>query len=209
MDTRFSELLENNPVASKRLFKLNQQILSEAVGETRFSSFMERVLSILQRTFGSEEVMIITGPADKRTCYRLTDIEGNVKFSSIYNVPQINSLKDAEASFKKKRFVYRSFRKEEARKCYSHFSPLKSGSKRIGTLAIAASSDLFSDDDCALIDMIADTLTLAMVSFENRAALRERVKELTCLYKTAQLFANPALSICEIFREVVTLLPPA
>ncbi|MBN1256430.1 MAG: ATP-binding protein [Planctomycetes bacterium] len=40
-------------------------------------------------------------------------------------------------------------------------------------------------------------------------ALRERVKELTCLYAIAQLAAEPGLSIDEILEAIVKLIPPA
>lgn len=41
------------------------------------------------------------------------------------------------------------------------------------------------------------------------AALRERVKELTCLYGIAQIAGQPGLSLAEILRAIVELLPPA
>jgi signal transduction histidine kinase len=40
-------------------------------------------------------------------------------------------------------------------------------------------------------------------------ALRERVKELTCLYSLAQLVERPGISLEEIFQGAVELLPPA
>ena len=41
------------------------------------------------------------------------------------------------------------------------------------------------------------------------AALRERVKELTCLYGLAQLAERPSITLEEILRGVLELLPPA
>ncbi|NOY21932.1 MAG: hypothetical protein GXO70_00265 [Acidobacteria bacterium] len=212
MDTRFSELLEHNPVASKRLFNLNQQILSEAVKQTVFSEFMECVLLILQKMFKNDEVIIVTGPGDKRTCYRLYMTNGRPEFSSLYNAPSVESIEDAEPLFRKVRHVHRPLsQKPLSHKVthYSHFTPLWSGMEKIGSLVMATSFSPFSNDDCTLIDMIADTLSLAMASFEHQSALIERVKELTCLYRTAQLSADPNLSISEVFQEVIKLLPPA
>ena len=40
-------------------------------------------------------------------------------------------------------------------------------------------------------------------------ALRERVKELTCLYGLARLFGQPDLPVEELLRSIATLLPPA
>jgi signal transduction histidine kinase len=42
-----------------------------------------------------------------------------------------------------------------------------------------------------------------------KAALRERVKELTCLYEMAQIAAKPGISLNEILEGIVELLPPA
>jgi len=41
------------------------------------------------------------------------------------------------------------------------------------------------------------------------AALRERVKELTCLYGIAQISGRPGISVEEMLRGIVGLLPPA
>ncbi|NQT51791.1 hypothetical protein HQ576_07070 [bacterium] len=41
------------------------------------------------------------------------------------------------------------------------------------------------------------------------AALRERVKELTCLYGIAQVAGRPGISLEEILQSIVELLPPA
>ena len=41
------------------------------------------------------------------------------------------------------------------------------------------------------------------------AALRERVKELTCLYGIAQIAGQPGVSLDEILQGIVELLPPA
>ncbi len=43
----------------------------------------------------------------------------------------------------------------------------------------------------------------------SRLALRERVKELTCLYRITQIAGRPRITMEEILRETVELLPPA
>lgn len=52
-------------------------------------------------------------------------------------------------------------------------------------------------------------MTAKRLSSATQAALRERVKELTCLYGIAQIAANPHVSLEEILRGIVGLLPPA
>ena len=39
-------------------------------------------------------------------------------------------------------------------------------------------------------------------------ALKERAKELECLYRVDELLSNPDLSVPEIFRQIVAVLPP-
>jgi signal transduction histidine kinase len=52
--------------------------------------------------------------------------------------------------------------------------------------------------------MVGDPL-----SYSAKAALIERVKELTCLYGIAQIAGQPDISLEEIVRGIVELLPPA
>ncbi len=47
------------------------------------------------------------------------------------------------------------------------------------------------------------------LSYSAKAALTERVKELTCLYGIAQVAGQPGLSLEEIIQHIVELLPPA
>jgi len=47
------------------------------------------------------------------------------------------------------------------------------------------------------------------LSYSAKAALTERVKELTCLYGMAQIVRQPGLSLEEIIQRIVELLPPA
>lgn len=47
------------------------------------------------------------------------------------------------------------------------------------------------------------------VSYSEKLALRERVKELTCLYGIAQIAGRPGMSLEEVLQGVVELLPTA
>jgi two-component system NtrC family sensor kinase len=47
------------------------------------------------------------------------------------------------------------------------------------------------------------------LSYSAKAALTERVKELTCLYGMAQIASQPNMSLEEIIQGIVELLPPA
>jgi len=52
-------------------------------------------------------------------------------------------------------------------------------------------------------------MTNGQLSYSAKAALRERVKELTCLYGIAQIAGRPGITLEEILRGIVELLPPA
>ncbi|MHC4537462.1 MAG: sensor histidine kinase, partial [Planctomycetota bacterium] len=47
------------------------------------------------------------------------------------------------------------------------------------------------------------------LSYSARAALAERVKELTCLYGIAQISGQPDTSLDEVLQSIVELLPAA
>ncbi len=47
------------------------------------------------------------------------------------------------------------------------------------------------------------------LSYSSKAALTERVKELTCLYGIAPIARQPDISLEEIIQGIVELLPPA
>jgi signal transduction histidine kinase len=56
---------------------------------------------------------------------------------------------------------------------------------------------------------IAQTIGLAMASRQAQWALRERVKELTCLYGIGRIAQLPRVSLGDALQRIVELLPPA
>lgn len=58
-------------------------------------------------------------------------------------------------------------------------------------------------------EAVAQTLGLAIAHRRAQAALRERVKELTCLYEMTRVTEESDLSIPEALQRIVLLLPPA
>ena len=67
----------------------------------------------------------------------------------------------------------------------------------------------FTEEEVELYEGIAQTLGLAVADRRAEAALRERVKELTCLYGIAQLVERTSSSLGEMLECIVKLLPPA
>jgi signal transduction histidine kinase len=63
--------------------------------------------------------------------------------------------------------------------------------------------------DIESCESLAHVLGVAIASRRAQAALRERVKELTCMYGIARIAATPNLSLDEALQSIVELLPAA
>lgn len=88
--------------------------------------------------------------------------------------------------------------------------PLIVAEETIGLLQFKArDKDFFRAADTGYYENVAQTLGLALISQRMRASLRERVKELTCLYHMAQLMERPAIRLEEVLQSIAALLPPA
>lgn len=68
--------------------------------------------------------------------------------------------------------------------------------------------EFFTKDDVRFYEAVAETLGVALAHQQAQWALRERVKELTCLYGVSKTVQNPNRPVDELLREVVELLPP-
>ena len=88
--------------------------------------------------------------------------------------------------------------------------PLRVDRQNIGLLQLKSKHKMsFSGDQIKLYENLAQTLAIALAHRNAQVDLRERVKELTCLYGIARLAAQPHQSIKKILQGIVKLLPPA
>lgn len=69
--------------------------------------------------------------------------------------------------------------------------------------------DFFSRGSIEIFESIAQFLGVSILHQRKQLALKERVKELTCLYGIARLVDQPEPAPNKIFQAVVNLLPPA
>ena len=93
--------------------------------------------------------------------------------------------------------------------CRTNF-PIFVADETIGLLQLKSrQEEYFKPDEIKLYENVAQALGLALVNQSAHAALRERVKELTCLYNLAQSAENPDITLEEILQSTVDLLPPA
>jgi signal transduction histidine kinase len=80
----------------------------------------------------------------------------------------------------------------------------------IGLLHVKSEpANCFAKKDVETYEGVAQTLGLAMADWRAQYALRERVKELTCLYGIAQVAERADAELEEMFHIIVDLLPPA
>lgn len=68
--------------------------------------------------------------------------------------------------------------------------------------------DYFSKDDIQAYEAVAETIGVVLAHHSTQWALRERVKELSCLYGIDKVAGRPGILLDEFLREIVELLPP-
>ncbi len=88
--------------------------------------------------------------------------------------------------------------------------PVVMDDENIGLLQLKSKQkDSFTQEEIEFYEGVAQTFGVALALRSAQVALRERVKELTCLYGIAQLVERPGISLEEILQSIVKLLPPA
>jgi two-component system NtrC family sensor kinase len=88
--------------------------------------------------------------------------------------------------------------------------PLIVNRQNIGLLQLKSNSkNYFKKDKIELYEGLARSLEIAAAHRDAQIDLRERIKELTCLFGIARLAAQSHKSIEEILQGIVELLPPA
>jgi signal transduction histidine kinase len=76
-------------------------------------------------------------------------------------------------------------------------------------LLVSKQREYFSEDDIRQYEGLSHNLGITLVNQRSQAALRERVKELTCLYSIAKVSERQDLSLTEILKGIVEFIPPA
>ena len=88
--------------------------------------------------------------------------------------------------------------------------PISVKNENIGLLQFRNKSpDFFTDKDVSFYEGVTQTLGIASIHRRAQVELRERVKELTCLYGIAKVSEQTDLSLEEILQGIAELLPPA
>ena len=88
--------------------------------------------------------------------------------------------------------------------------PLLVDNQNIGLLQLKSKRrNYFTEDEIELYEYLGQNLGIALAHRHAQVDLRERVKELTCLYGIACLVAEPGISLEEILQSIVEVLPSA
>ena len=88
--------------------------------------------------------------------------------------------------------------------------PLAADGEKIGLLVLKSKRrHAFTPHWVKSYEEFAKVLGVALLHRRSQSDLRERVKELTCLYGIARLVAQPGISLDDILQGAVELLPPA
>ena len=78
-----------------------------------------------------------------------------------------------------------------------------------GVLFLQRTGEPWADDESEGLRQIALQLGLALHARRTNASLRERMKELTCLYNIALLVEQPATPHAELLQSIIEVLPDA
>ncbi|MCF7797052.1 MAG: GAF domain-containing protein [Lentisphaeria bacterium] len=88
--------------------------------------------------------------------------------------------------------------------------PLTIGRKNIGILHLEVEKrGHFNADDVELFEGLASLISIAIAYRHAQIHLRERIKELTCVYQIAKLATALGAPLEETLTEAVNLIPPA
>ena len=88
--------------------------------------------------------------------------------------------------------------------------PISVENENIGLLQLRSTSPgYFTKKDVEFYEGAVQMLAVALIHRRAQVELRERVKELTCLYGIAKLVEHESISLKDILQGIVELLPPA
>lgn len=88
--------------------------------------------------------------------------------------------------------------------------PIRTSDEMIGLLQLKCRARNYLEEEIVqLFEGVAQTLGVVQAYRSTQSALRERVKELTCLYNIAQVAEQPDVSLEQLLQQIVELIPPA
>lgn len=87
--------------------------------------------------------------------------------------------------------------------------PIRTSEEAVGLIHLKSRErDYFGEEIVHLFENVTQSLGVVQAYRRTQAALRERVKELTCLYDIARVAEQPDISLERLLQRIVELLPP-
>jgi len=88
--------------------------------------------------------------------------------------------------------------------------PLRADEMKLGVLQLKSKkAGAFNKKNMGFYESVAQTISLALLDRERLASLRERIKELDCLYSISKIIDQSGLTLDNILKEILELLPSA
>lgn len=121
------------------------------------------------------------------------DVENSFVFQSIKNRKELDSKFFVKGNYRSLALI-----------------PISVENENIGLLQLKSIfSDYFTKEEVEFYEGVVQTLGIALTHRRTQVELRERVKELTCLYGIAKVVERPDISLNDTLKGIVKLLPPA
>ncbi len=183
--THKSNLLEQFRVLSYKVTKYANSGLSRV-------EFLKKVIKLLINLTACDEIELCLIHIDKQKSYEIVRSTG--KSFSIENRAVISAGNNFKLNKEFGSLI---------------LVPILNGNDRIGFLKLINPKKSYCTKQIIeLFEDFTQTLGISLLNQRTQAALRERVKELACMYGIAQA-ASTGASINEIMQSAVELLPPA
>ena len=129
----------------------------------------------------------------KNGSYWTGDAENSFVFQSIKNRKELDSKFFVKGNYRSLALI-----------------PISVKNENIGLLQLKSIfSDYFTKEEVEFYEGVVQTLGIALTHRRTQVELRERVKELTCLYGIAKVVEHPDISLNDTLKGIVKLLPPA
>jgi signal transduction histidine kinase len=191
---------------------LSQRILRSANGDASHVDFLREIAGMLLDFSECDVVELHVGKEGRRVrCQSVRNAKRSgarggkaTGASSPSAVPSLMRVGSESARVL-------SHPRDDLARCQSQIAiPLIVAEESVGLLQLGSrKKDHFKAADADRYKDLAQTLGLALTSQQTRASLRERVKELTCLYGIAQLAERSGARLEKILQEIAECLPPA
>jgi len=187
---------------------LDRKILACSDLDVSTNDFIYEILSILSGHSGCDSISIYLAEENRTVVYEMS--AGSSRSFRFEAVPPDSTGRQNPLLKEKQDYVRRKSPIENNETGSVGVFVLRRGNKNLGLLKCSsASSNFFSETVTEEFEHLAGSLSIALVNQKTRAALQERIKELSCLYSITKLTEQHHTSLDDILQGIVELIPPA